>query len=88
MTTTAAAALLASGIPSLSVQGDSDPNATTRAKIEQLGGEALDLVFAEAAGSPSLYPFKGTIDVERLEETEDWERTTYSPTGSMGRCGS
>src|SRR5262245_44959984 len=40
---------------------------TTRANIEFDRGEALDLVTAEAADPSSHYPFKGNIDLDRLE---------------------
>ena len=40
---------------------------TTRANIEQLGGEAVDLVIAEGTNPASTYPFKGNIDIERLD---------------------
>jgi tyrosine phenol-lyase len=47
---------------------------TTRANIEQLGGEAVDLVCAEAADSRSVHPFKGNLDVERLDALCERER--------------
>jgi tryptophanase len=41
---------------------------TTRANIEFDGGEAVDLVVAESADTGSDFPFKGNIDLARLEE--------------------
>ena len=40
---------------------------TTRANIEQLGAQAVDLVIAEGRDPASTHPFKGNLDLERLE---------------------
>lgn len=41
---------------------------TTRANIEQLGAQAVDLVIAEGKNPRSTHPFKGNIDIERLDD--------------------
>jgi tyrosine phenol-lyase len=41
---------------------------TTRANIEQLGGEAVDLVCAQARDLHVAAPFKGDLDVDRLDD--------------------
>jgi len=39
---------------------------TTRANVEAVGAEAVDLPIAEALDTESDHPFKGNVDVERL----------------------
>lgn len=47
---------------------------TTRANIEHVGAEAVDLVVAEGRDPSSTYPFKGNIDLKRLDEFCSRER--------------
>jgi len=55
---------------------------TTRANIEYAGAEALDLVVEEASDPASPFPFKGNIDLPRLEEVCRRERDRI-PFGMM-----
>ncbi len=47
---------------------------TTRANIETEGAEARDLVIAEGRVPSALHPFKGNIDLDRLEELLEHDR--------------
>ena len=40
---------------------------TTRANIEYAGAEAVDLVIKEGTEPETIYPFKGNMDIERLD---------------------
>jgi tyrosine phenol-lyase len=56
-------------------KGDVVPNNThfdtTRANVEFVGAEAVDLVVAEGREPQNKYPFKGNMDVEALEALID-----------------
>jgi tryptophanase len=40
---------------------------TTRANVEHTGAEAVDLVIAEGRDPAALHPFKGNMDIDRLD---------------------
>jgi tryptophanase len=51
---------------------------TTRANLEALGAEAVDLVIAEGRDPASRHPFKGNIDLERLDAFCEGNRSRIS----------
>jgi tyrosine phenol-lyase len=55
---------------------------TTRANIEHSGGDARDLVVGESSDTASELPFKGNMDLQRLDETCRKERERI-PLGMM-----
>ena len=48
---------------------------TTRANVENSGAEALDFVIPEGLDPQSTHPFKGNVDLARLEE---WLKTNHA----------
>ena len=55
---------------------------TTRANIEHIGAEAVDLVIEEGRDPTSIHPFKGNIDLTKLEEFCQKERA-HIPFGML-----
>jgi tyrosine phenol-lyase len=64
-------------------KGDVVPNNThfdtTRANVEFVGAEAVDLVIAEGRESQNKYPFKGNMDVGALEALIDRVGSEHVP---------
>ncbi len=56
---------------------------TTRANVEALSGQALDLRCKEAADSESDYPFKGNIDLEAVTELLEGKGPDQIPFGMI-----
>ena len=56
---------------------------TTRANIEAQGGIAVDLVIAEAKDPENLHPFKGNVDLAKLEELCSREGAARIPLGMI-----
>jgi tryptophanase len=52
---------------------------TTRANIEFQGSEALDLVIDEGKDPNSLFPFKGNMDIQKLERAIQKHGKEYIP---------
>ena len=64
-------------------RGDVVPNNThfdtTRANVEFVGAEAVDLVIAEGRDPHTIHPFKGNMDVRALEELIDRVSPNHVP---------
>lgn len=56
---------------------------TTRANIEYSGAEAVDLVIDEGRDPGSLHPFKGNMDIEKLENFIQEHGPENVPVGMM-----
>lgn len=56
---------------------------TTRANVEALGGTALDLVIEEGLKPESQHPFKGNIDVARLDALLSQKGPEQVPLGML-----
>ncbi len=56
---------------------------TTRANIEYSGAEAVDLVIDEGRDPGSLHPFKGNMDIEKLENFIQEHGPENIPVGMM-----
>ena len=52
---------------------------TTRANVEYLGGTAVDIVIEEGLDPASHHPFKGNMDLERLEAPARTRTAATSP---------